>query len=60
MALLKIKDKDYRNESAIYNLVHYVLNREKMPSGCWGGQGIATDFPAESMYATKKVYGQTN
>ena len=59
MAILKIINEGYRNTNAIDNLVNYVLNPNKMPSKCYGGNGISLYTPADSMNVIKKVYGKT-
>lgn len=59
MAILKIINEGYRNTNAIDKLVNYVLNPNKMPSKCYGGNGISLYTPTDSMNVIKKVYGKT-
>ena len=59
MAILKLIRDEYVNQDAMYNLVHYVLNANKMPSRCFGGTGISLTSPADSMYKIKNVYDKT-
>lgn len=59
MAVLKIVKDEYRNQDAMYNLVSYVLNVNKMSRRCYGGTSISLTDPAESMYKIKNVYDKT-
>lgn len=59
MAVLKLVRDEYINQNAVYNLVHYVLNADKMPSGCYGGTGVSLTNPADSMYKIKNVFDKT-
>lgn len=56
MAVLKLIRDTYINQDAMYNLINYVLNPQKMPSWCYGGTGISLTNPADSMYKIKNVY----
>ena len=58
MAVLKLIRGKYQNEDAIDNLVSYVLNKEKMPSECYGGRGVSLNNPIYSMKTIKNIYGQ--
>ena len=59
MAVLKLVRNEYRNEDAINNLINYVLDDEKMPNRCFGGNGISLYTPAKCMYTVKSVFHQT-
>ena len=58
MAVLKLMHGEYQNEDAMDNLINYALNKEKMPSCCFGGRGISLENPLQSMNAIKNTYGQ--
>ena len=58
MAVLKLVRGEYRNEDAMDNLVHYILNTDKMPNACFGGTGVVLSCPSECMYAMKQTFGK--
>lgn len=56
MAVFKLVRDGYKEQNALYKLVNYVLNENKMPSKCFGGNGINLYRPADSMYRIKNVF----
>jgi len=59
MAICKIKQEAYRNVDAIDRIIGYLLNAEKMPHRCYGGNGISLSHPAQSMNVVKHAYNKT-
>ena len=59
MAILKLKKGTYTNVDATDNLMNYLLDEEKMPSKCFGGNGVSLDNPAGTANTATKVFGQT-
>ena len=49
MAILKIIRKQYTNDGAILNLISYITNPLKTPSGIIGGKGVSLSNPAYCM-----------
>ena len=56
MAILKIIRDKYRNETSVQNLIEYCLNPHKMPSNCYGGQGISFLNPCDCIETVKTVF----
>ena len=56
MAVFKLVRDGYKEYDALYKLVKYVLDADKMPSRCFGGNGINLYRPADSMYRVKNVF----
>lgn len=56
MAVFKLVRDGYKEYDALYKLVKYVLDADKMPSRCFGGNGINLYRPADSMYRIKNVF----
>lgn len=59
MAVLKLVRDGYKEHNAVYNLVNYVLDANKMPSRCFGGVGVDLHGPGKSMYRIKNVFDKT-
>ena len=57
MAILKKVNGKYKNEEAIYNLVNYIFNADKMPHGILGGQGVYMFDAAGCMEFVRRMLG---
>ena len=57
MAVVKVINGEYKNEDAIKNLVHYVLDKEKMPGQGFGATGVSLTTPVESFTLIQNAFG---
>ena len=49
---------NYRNENAIALVTKYIFNPYKTLSGCFGGHGVDSQYPIESMINVSKQFGK--
>lgn len=49
---------NYRNENAIALVTKYIFNSYKTLSGCFGGHGVDSQYPIESMINVSKQFGK--
>ena len=51
---------NYRNENAIALVTKYIFNPYKTLSGCFGGYGVNSQYPIESMINVSEQFGKRN